>query len=99
MNLNDFKDSLANNAPPSGLNRALQSLWHDAQGDWDAAHQLAQSDSSRDAAWVHAYLHRKEGDAWNADYWYSRAGRSATSSTLEEEWEDIASTLLAGQAV
>ena len=97
MNLNDFKDSLANEAPPSGLNRALQSLWHDAQGDWDTAHQIAQSESGRDAAWVHAYLHRKEGDTWNAGYWYSRSGRSPARSSLEKEWEEIALALLTGQ--
>lgn len=62
MTVKEFKDSLAEEQPPGGLSLALQALWHDAQGDWNAAHELAQSDNGRDGAWVHAYLHRKEGD-------------------------------------
>ena len=68
----------------------LQSLWYDKHGNWDKAHDLADSLLDQDAAWVHAYLHRKEGDKWNANYWYSRAGRSMPNMTLAEEWEYLA---------
>lgn len=83
-------------APPAGLSGALQALWHDGRGDWDGAHQCAQDDLSRDGSWVHAYLHRKEGDPGNAGYWYSRAGRKmpAAGVTLESEWAEISRALL-----
>jgi hypothetical protein len=79
---------------PTGLTPPLRALWHDARGDWDAAHRIAQEDDSRDAAWVHAYLHRKEGDISNARYWYARAERTAHRGSLEEEWRHIVSILL-----
>jgi hypothetical protein len=66
----------------------------EARGDWNAAHQIAQDDDSRDAAWVHAYLHRKEGDLTNAAYWYRRAGRPEARGTFDDEWRSIASMLL-----
>ena len=97
MNLKDFKDSLIDETPPTNLSLALQAMWHDANGNWNTAHQLVQSNSGQNEAWVHAYLHRKEGDTWNAGYWYSRAGRSTAHMDLEEEWEEIAETLLASQ--
>lgn len=73
----------------------MQALWHDARGDWDAAHNAAQADHSREGSWVHAYLHRKEGDEGNAGYWYARAGRRAPApgTTLVAEWEQIARAL------
>lgn len=84
-------------APPAGLSLALQALWHDARGDWDGAHGCAQDDHGRDGSWVHAYLHRKEGDIGNAGYWYSRADRAmpAKNTTLEDEWAAIARELTA----
>lgn len=72
----------------------LRALWHDATGDWEGAHNLAQGVDSADGAWVHAYLHRKEGDVDNARYWYGRAGRPAVSGGLEDEWREIARALL-----
>ena len=92
MTLEEFQRS--GNEPP-GLTPALRALWHEARGQWEAAHQIAQEDDSRDAAWVHAYLHRKEGDVSNARYWYARAGRAAYLGSLEEEWRDIVRSLLA----
>jgi hypothetical protein len=65
-------------------------LWWDAHGDWDRAHQLAQSVDTPDGAWVHAYLHRKEGDLSNADYWYRRAGRQRPGIPLDAEWMELA---------
>lgn len=76
---------------------ALQALWQDARGNWDGAHALAQAAGGRDGDWVHAYLHRKEGDPGNAAYWYRRAGRSGPPAhqDLETEWAEIATALLA----
>ena len=86
-------------APPAGLSLPVQALWHDARGDWEGAHGCAQDDHSADGSWVHAYLHRKEGDLGNAGYWYSRAGRKmpAAAVTLDAEWADLARVLLAGK--
>jgi hypothetical protein len=97
MNLADFRQSLAAPAPPADLSSALQALWHDAKGDFDRAHDLAQRDDGGPGDWVHAYLHRKEGDAGNAAYWYRRAGKPICRETLEAEWEAIARALLAGE--
>ena len=78
----------------SKLSRPLQALWYDAQGDWHRAHELAQNAGSSEGDWVHAYLHRKEGDEGNARYWYNQAGRVKSSATLQEEWVEIALELL-----
>ncbi|MCO6415499.1 hypothetical protein JYK14_04815 [Siccirubricoccus sp. KC 17139] len=83
-------------APPPGLSPALQALWWDAKGDWHAAHQAAQAGEDADSAWVHALLHRREGDLANADYWYRRAGRCRPAEPLEAEWATIAAALLGG---
>ena len=95
MTLQEFKASLKNDVPPTGVSLALQALWYEAKGDWDKAHSLAQQQDNSTGAWVHAYLHRQEGDEWNANYWYSRAGRTMPDQSLSEEWADITSTLLA----
>jgi hypothetical protein len=94
MDLAAFRASLGQDAPPEGLSPALQGLWHDAHGNWDAAHQCAQEQDDRVGAWVHAYLHRKEGDQPNAAYWYRRAGKPVAQGTLEQEWDEIATALL-----
>ena len=94
MTLPEFRASLSAGAPPPGLAPLLRALWHDANGDWGAAHHVAQDIESSDGAWVHAYLHRKEGDAGNAAYWYRRAGNPVAHDTLEEEWARIAEALL-----
>lgn len=76
------------------LNGPLRALWHVQRGDWKTAHEIVQDDSSADAAWVHAYLHRVEGDLGNARYWYHHAGKKpAMDLTLEEEWDDLATAL------
>ena len=94
MTSRDFKASLTGAAPAPHLDAPLAGLWWAAKGDWDQAHKLVQDDPSADAAWVHAYLHRVEGDLGNAGYWYRRAGRPAADDAVEAEWERIASTLL-----
>jgi hypothetical protein len=96
MTLTELKGSLDASTPPSGLTPAVRALWHDAKGDWETAHRVAQDIDNDDGAWVHAYLHRKEGDAGNAAYWYRRAGRPVAVESLEKEWDHIAATLLAG---
>ncbi|MGA2449723.1 MAG: hypothetical protein ABTD50_13655 [Polyangiaceae bacterium] len=93
----DLRASAHDSAPPIGLGTLLRALWLDAHGDWDGAHGIVQDDESRDGAWVHAYLHRKEGDATNAAYWYDRAARSAATIPLDDEWRAIADTLLIGK--
>ena len=93
MTLSEFKSSLSNAAPPD-LSPLLKALWYDGKGDWTNAHELAQNVESKDGAWVHAYLHRKEGDLSNASYWYQQAGRKVKSGSLEGEWEDIVKSLI-----
>ena len=83
--------------PPDGLSPALMALWHLARDEWDAAHRYAQSDGSRDGAWVHAHLHRVEGDLANAGYWYRRADRPPCEASLGDEWEEIAAALVAAK--
>ncbi len=94
MDLASFKQSLDRDAPPAGLERALAALWREAKGDWDEAHRLAQAQDDADGAWVHAYLHRVEGDLPNAGYWYRRAGKPPSSAPLKREWDEIAGALL-----
>jgi hypothetical protein len=98
MTLAEFRASLEDAAPPLALPPALEALWRDGKGDWDGAHERAQADAGGDGDWVHAYLHRKQGDADNAAYWYRRARRPAARGPLTEEWAEIAATLLARRA-
>jgi len=93
MTLDQFKATLKEPQPPR-LKPTLVALWHDARGDWDKAHEIAQDIAGVDAAWVHAYLHRKEGDVANARYWYRHAERSETTEPPAVEWERIAAALL-----
>lgn len=95
MSFPDFRRSAdADSAPPPSLGNCLAALWHDHRGEWAKAHTLVQEETGGDGAWVHAYLHRKEGDLGNAAYWYRRAGRSAATSALPAEWEEIVRELL-----
>lgn len=112
LTFEDYRASLADAAPPAGLGKALQALWHEAHGsgpggthaggdigdmpaDWQSAHRLAQRERDQGGHWVHAYLHRLEGDADNARYWYGRAGKPFPSESFAEEWEAIVRALLA----
>jgi len=97
MDLSAFTASLSDSAPPAGLTRSLEALWWAAQGDWERAHRLAQAEPGAEGAWVHAHLHREEGDLGNANYWYRRAGRAMSDQPLAEEWQAIAGELLAKQ--
>ena len=97
MDLESFRGSLDGDQPPQGLGRPLQALWWAAQGEWDRAHRLAQAEPGADGAWVHAHLHREEGDRGNASYWYRRAGRAMSQQPLAEEWEAMVAELLERQ--
>jgi len=97
MDLAQFKTSLTPDKPPRDLSAALAALWWDAKGDWTRAHEWAQRQEDAAGAWVHAYLHRKEGDLENARYWYRRAGKAESTEPLAGEWEAIAKALLAGE--
>jgi hypothetical protein len=90
----EFKASLSGATPAPGIDAPLAALWWAAKGGWDAAHKIVQDEETVDAAWVHAYLHRVEGDLGNAGYWYRRAGKPVASDSLESEWERMVAALL-----
>lgn len=94
MNADEFRQSTERPQPPEKLSAALEAMWYDAKGDWEKAHTLAQSQEDAEGAWVHAYLHRVEGDLSNAAYWYRRADKPVCSDPLDQEWNDIVSNLL-----
>ena len=94
MNLKDFKMTVSSGKMPEALSDALQAMWHDAAGNWDRAHDIAQEIHAAEGSWIHAYLHRKEGDLGNAAYWYRLANQPVCKVSLEEEWEQIATALL-----
>ncbi|MBE9464506.1 hypothetical protein ACFP1I_05020 [Dyadobacter subterraneus] len=95
MTYDQFKSSLSQTEPPQGISVILQALWYDANKDWEAAHDIAQSQEGTKAFdRLHAYLHRVEGDTWNAGYWYRRAGAEVFKGSLKEEWEFLVESLL-----
>ena len=95
MTFNDFKQSLSSSKVPTDCPILVKALWYDAKGQWDEAHDIAQSrEGTRDYDRLHAYLHRKEGDQWNAGYWYRRARAEMPSYSLEQEWEELVKMLL-----
>ena len=89
MTLEEFRASVSFDGPPEGLAAPVAALWWDAKGDWARAHSLVDALEDGEGMAVHAYLHRKEGVGWNADYWYGRAGRRFYRPRLEEEWEAL----------
>lgn len=94
MNLRDFRSTVSSGKMPDGLSEPLKAMWHDAAGNWDRAHDIAQEMHSAEGSWIHAYLHRKEGDLGNAAYWYRRANQPVCYVSLEEEWDQITTALL-----
>jgi hypothetical protein len=94
MTLEEFRNSLSLDQPPRELSLALAGLWWDAKGNWQRAHESAQQDEGPAGSWVHAYLHRKEGDSSNASYWYNRAQKAAPKISLQQEWREITEALL-----
>lgn len=95
MTFDEFRAALDAPAPPEGLRDVLRALWHAGRDEWDAAHEVAQSVDGAEGAWVHAHLHRQEGDLGNASYWYARAGKPRSHLPLQREWEEIVQALLA----
>jgi hypothetical protein len=95
MTLAEFEQIRLRSAPPTGLAPALLALWWAGKGDWDAAHKIVMDETGADCAWVHAYLHRVEGDLANARYWYAQAGRPVATDSLEMEWRAILGVLIA----
>lgn len=87
--IDEFKETLEASEPPEFMNNLFQALWFDAKGDWETAHDLVQAIYTNEGAWVHAYLHRKEGDMDNAAHWYKKAGRAMPKKSFEEEWKMI----------
>jgi hypothetical protein len=98
MNPDEFKASIAHAEPPSGLSAPLMALWWDSKGDWTRSHGLVDELETPDGMAVHAYLHRKEGNVSNADYWYERAGRRFYRPTLDAEWQALVEGLLSSTA-
>jgi len=94
MTLDEFRATLLQPAAPKELPTGLRAMWEDGKGNWSGAHAIAQEIEDRTGSWIHAYLHRKEGDLANAGYWYRRAGKPAADDALEEEWGRIVSSLL-----
>jgi len=94
MDISALKESLSNDAPPPDSSVYLEALWYDGKDDWNKAHDLIQDVPDKNASWIHAYLHRKEGDIWNADYWYSKAGKKRPDLSLQQEWEEIVKAFL-----
>ena len=88
MTHNNFIHSLEDQNPPPGAGPYLEALWYEHQGDWEKAHGIVQDIHTREASWVHAYLHRVEGDNDNAGYWYHKANKPFSALSLEEEWEE-----------
>lgn len=94
MNVTSFKESLTADEPPAGIPVYLQALWYDGKGNWGKAHELIQDEVDKKASWIHAYLHRKEGDVWNADYWYGKANKKRPSFSPDEEWTELVGALI-----
>lgn len=94
MDYEHFVSSLADHQPPSGCSALLTSLWYDGKDDWENAHNIAQDITDRNGSWIHAYLHRKEGDLSNARYWYHKAGKSEPGLSLKDEWKMLVRTFL-----
>lgn len=93
MTLEAFRSTLASSEAPK-VSRGLLALWYDGRGDWDQAHGVAQDIDNATGAWIHAYLHRKEGDLGNAGYWYRQANQPVATDSLDDEWARIATALL-----
>lgn len=96
-NYSDFQETLALAKPPSGWSQLLKAMWYDAKGDWEASHDIAQDMHNTLGSWLHAYLHRKEGDRFNAGYWYRQAEKTYPKISLDEESKIIVAFVLEGK--
>jgi hypothetical protein len=96
MTINEFKSSIEEKSLPGGLNDLQKALWYDAKGEWDKAHEIAQGINNFSGSLIHAYLHRKEGDVSNANYWYAKADRKMPNVALSEEWDQLVEEMFPG---
>jgi hypothetical protein len=94
MEYEQFVSSLQASEPPSGISPLLKALWHDGRDDWEGSHNIAQDINDQNGSWIHAYLHRREGDLANARYWYHKAGKNEPSVSLKEEWKMLVRAFL-----
>lgn len=94
MELQKFIETVSHNEPPKEISDYLKALWYDKKGDWESAHSIVQILNDKNAEWIHAYLHRKEGDSFNASYWYRKANISKPEISLDEEWKRLAELFL-----
>jgi len=94
MYFDEFKASVNADYPPEKISKELKALWWDAKGNWKKAHRIVQEMNNTTASWVHAYMHRREGDLSNASFWYTNAGRKMATSSLEDEWDEIVKAIL-----
>ena len=94
MQLDEFMQSIKEETPPEGLSEPLQAMWHARKGNWDKAHNIAQSISTELGSWIHAYLHRVEGDLSNAGYWYRKGNQPPHTGSTEMEADDIVNSIL-----
>ena len=94
MTINQYLASLAKDSPPKGISPYLKALWLERRGDWKQAHEIVQEIDDSTAAWLHAYIHRREGDQNNAAYWYAQANKPVSQATLDDEWTEIVEALL-----
>lgn len=95
MTFHEFKESTNQLFPPESISQNLLALWQEAKGNWNEAHDIVQNSKGHEGDWIHAYLHRKEGDLHNASYWYSRTGKSIPDISLKQEWEELARFMIA----
>jgi hypothetical protein len=98
MTVSEFRTSLSQDVPPSQCSDLLQALWYDGKGDWERAHTIAQEIHTNKGSWIHAYLHRKEGDNGNASYWYHMAHKPFPTISLDQEWETLVAEFVKGFA-
>lgn len=94
MDFETFEKSIQPGQHPPHCNQYALALWYERMGNWQEAHAIIQDIDDRNAAWIHAYLHRREGDQGNAGYWYRLAGKSFPAISLDEEWNVIARSVL-----
>ncbi len=94
MTYEEFNSSLTSGTPPENISVYLKALWYDGKNDWNKSHEIAQEINDKDGSWLHAYLHRKEGDTGNAGYWYRRSGKPMPAYSLEQEWKEIVRNFL-----
>ena len=97
MDFEAFRRALEDDQPPESVGPALRAMWHAARNQWERAHELVQTHDDTDSCWIHAHLHRVEGDLSNAAYWYSRAGRRMPKGDLQAEWQEIVTSLLSAR--